>query len=69
MLRDAAGEEVGPLREGERLKLEPPVLWNAEEPYLTAWTCSEDECFSQDVGFRKLEIKGDVFYLNGKISS
>lgn len=43
-----------------------PVLWNAERPYLYTLemkSCGEKIC--ENIGFRKIEIKDGVFYING----
>lgn len=47
--------------------VENPVLWNAEEPKLyTLIIKAGDEYIAQKIGFKRLEIKGSVVYLNGK---
>ena len=47
--------------------LETPVLWNSEEPMLyTLVLKAGEEYIAQKVGFKRLEIKGSVVYLNGK---
>lgn len=47
--------------------LENPVLWNAEEPKLyTLIIKAGEEVIAQKIGFKRLEIKGSVVYLNGK---
>ncbi len=44
-----------------------PVLWNAEEPELyTLLIKAGEEYIAQKIGFKRLEIKGSVVYLNGK---
>lgn len=47
--------------------LDNPVLWNSEEPKLyTLVLKAGGEYIAQKVGFKRLEIKGSVVYLNGK---
>ena len=44
-----------------------PEEWNAEEPVLyDLYYEIEGSCIKQRVGFRKVEIKGDVFLVNGR---
>ena len=44
-----------------------PKLWTAETPELYKLKlCCNGEIIWQNVGFRKIEIIGDVFYLNGQ---
>ena len=44
-----------------------PEEWNAEEPVLyDLYYEIEGSCVKQRVGFRKVEIKGDVFLVNGR---
>lgn len=67
ILYDPEGEEVARFKPGERLKVEAPVLWNAEVPELYHLVIeTQDELIGQDVGFRKIEIKNGVFLLNGQ---
>jgi beta-galactosidase len=49
------------------LDVENPLKWTAETPnlYTVVLTSSEGEILSSRVGFRKLEIKGRVFMVNG----
>lgn len=47
--------------------VENPVFWNAEEPKLyTLVIKAGEEIIAQKIGFKRLEIKGSVVYLNGK---
>lgn len=49
------------------LKVENPVLWNAEDPrQYTLILGMEDEVIFQKVGFRKIEVKKGVVLLNGQ---
>ena len=49
----------------EEISLDGIRLWNAEEPYLYTLIISyRDEAFRQEVGFRKIEVIGDTFYIN-----
>lgn len=42
------------------------ILWNAEQPQLYQWIMEcNGEIIGQKIGFRKLEIRGNVVYLNG----
>lgn len=65
-----AGNPLGPEQE-EVLKVSFPVpnpaKWTAETPnlYTVVLTTSEGEMLSSRVGFRKVEIKGRVFMVNG----
>ena len=67
-LFDADGQEVA-RAEGKDpvLTVRSPKLWNAEEPYLyTLVLDGGDEVISKKVGFRKIEVDGDVVKLNGQ---
>ncbi len=49
------------------IKIENPVLWSAENPYLYTLVIScESEYIVQRVGIRAIEIDGRIFKLNGK---
>lgn len=49
------------------LEVADPVLWNAERPYLyRLYLYSGDEVLAFRVGFRKVEIKGGLFLVNGR---
>lgn len=67
---DQAGRQVASGRVSEscvRLKVEHPVLWNAEQPNLyTLVIEAEDETITDYVGFRTIEIRDRVVYLNGQ---
>lgn len=67
---NATGKSLNPKQE-EQLSLTFPVVnpakWTAETPnlYTVVLTNSEGEILSSKVGFRKLEIKGRIFTVNG----
>ena len=50
-----------------KMEIEAPQLWSDEIPtlYKLILTCG-GEVIAQDVGFRKIEIKGAVIYINGQ---
>ncbi len=50
-----------------KIQVSDPLKWTAETPnlYTVVLTNSEGEILSSRVGFRKLEIKGRVFMVNG----
>lgn len=73
---DAQGRPVAAVSSGETLtegdcavlktKIERPVLWNAEEPYLyTAVLCAGGEVIEERLGVRKIETRSGVVYING----
>ena len=67
-LYDADGEEIASA-EGKNpvLKVQNPVLWNAENPYLyTLVLKGGNEVIAKKVGFRKIEVDGDIVKLNGQ---
>ncbi len=70
-LADANGVEVAKTTAGEAekevtLRIEKPVLWNPEMPYLyTLYIETEHEVITDHVGIRKIETKDKVVYLNG----
>ena len=48
-------------------KIDNPHLWSAHDPYLYDVTIAVDkEVFDNKIGFRKIEIVGEVFKINGK---
>lgn len=58
--------EAGPSPEGLSFHVDAPVLWNAEQPaQYTLVLETEDECISQQVGLRKIEVAGGIVLLNG----
>lgn len=64
---DPQGEFVDSFSPDEKLRIEDPQLWNAEEPALYRLEIhTSEELFSQDVGLRKIEIKDGVLLLNGR---
>lgn len=69
-LLDAAGTECacGQCETGNfTIRLENPVLWNAEAPYLyTLLLDCGEESIPQEVGIRQVEIVDRVIRLNGK---
>lgn len=49
------------------LQIDEPILWNTEAPYLyTLMLETENEVIVDYVGFRKIEIKDSVLYVNGQ---
>jgi beta-galactosidase len=50
-----------------KMQITNPAKWTAETPnlYTVVLTSSEGEILSQKIGFRKVEIKGRVFMVNG----
>lgn len=61
--RDTAIEREGNIE----VKVENPVLWNAEKPYLyKLYVSCGDEVLFFNVGFRKIQIVDGVFMINGK---
>ena len=49
------------------LTVPQPVLWNTEHPYLyTIIFDAEDEVIVDYIGFRTIEVKESVIYLNGE---
>lgn len=50
-----------------KMQISDPAKWTAETPdlYTVVLTNSEGEILSQKIGFRKVEIKGRVFMVNG----
>lgn len=49
-----------------QIDVEQPDLWNAEHPALyTLMLVTEDEVIGQKVGIRRIDIKGNVIYING----
>lgn len=67
-LYDAQGTVVA--RSGEKnpcMKVENPVLWNPEQPYLyTLVLETENEVITDRVGFREIKIENNVVLLNGQ---
>lgn len=48
------------------IPVENPILWDAETPYLYNLTIeTPEEKIQQQVGFRCIEIKDDIIYING----
>ncbi len=69
-LLDAGGRLIseGVCQDGNiEIKLDNPVLWNAENPYLYSLLLKTDqEVICEKVGFREISIINSVVYLNGK---
>ena len=71
-LLDASGASVlagkSSAKEGIKIgSLSAPVLWNDEAPYLYNFVIESGcEVIVLPVGFKKIEIKGNVIYINGK---
>ena len=63
---DREGKVVAKSRE-TTFKIEEPILWDTENPYLYTLTV-ETECdkYSERFGIRKVEATGDSLLLNGK---
>lgn len=64
------GNELSPKQEEQlivKFPVSDPAKWTAETPnlYTIVLTTSEDEILSSKIGFRKLEIKGRIFTVNG----
>ncbi len=58
--------QTGPASESLSFTVKAPVLWNAEDPALyTLVLETGEECISQQVGLRKIEVRDGVVYLNG----
>ena len=52
---------------GSEIKIENPVLWNAENPYLYELIIeTECEIFGEKIGIRRIEIKDGVILFNNK---
>lgn len=50
-----------------KLNIDNPHMWNAEDPYLyTLVIETADEVIVRKIGFRKIEVKNRVIYLNGQ---
>ena len=69
-LLNAAGNLVAESESNDTLltfDVESPLLWNAEQPNLyELQLLTDDELISHKIGFRKIEIRDKVLYLNGK---
>lgn len=49
------------------LTVQNPVLWNTENPYLyTVILATKEEVITDHIGFRTIEIRDKVIYLNGE---
>lgn len=50
-----------------KIDVESPLLWSDETPdlYRLELQCGK-ECFRQEIGIRRFEVKGKVLYVNGK---
>lgn len=63
ILKTAAGEVIA--RGKNEIKIENPILWNAENPYLYQLIIeTENEVFGERIGVRKIEIKDGVILIN-----
>ncbi len=60
--------EVKAIEKGSvTFEVDEAILWNAESPYQYELVfTTKNESISQSVGLRSFEIKGRVFYVNGK---
>ena len=57
---------AGPAKDELVFEISDPVLWNAEQPrQYTLVLETGEECISQQVGLRKIEVKDGVVHLNG----
>ncbi len=66
VLEDADGKVVYSGTDGT-IKIDKPVLWNAENPYLyTLYIATENEVIKDKVGIREIKIEDGIFLLNGK---
>ncbi len=53
--------------ETQRMPVDAPVLWNAEQPYLyTVRISTEDELIVQKVGIRQISVENGAIFINGK---
>lgn len=58
--------EAGPVENMLQFEIKDPVLWNAEHPaQYTLLLCTGEECISQEIGLRKIEVQDGVVLLNG----
>lgn len=65
LVNPITGEKLVEFKPEEKIKLKNLKLWNAENPFLYSLHISyKGESIRQDIGFRKIEIEGDTFYLN-----
>lgn len=63
---DREGNEVLSSEEGTFF-LENPKLWAPQKPYLyTLCVKTENDCYFQKFGIRKVEVRGDKFLVNGE---
>lgn len=61
------GEESISQNGNVNFKVNSPILWNAENPYLyTLIIETENETITEKIALRKIEIKDKVIYLNGQ---
>lgn len=61
------GEECISKNGNVNFKVNSPILWNTENPYLyTLIIETENETITEKIALRKIEIKDKVIYLNGQ---
>lgn len=61
------GEESISQNGNVNFKVNSPILWNTENPYLyTLVIETENETITEKIALRKIEIKDKVIYLNGQ---
>lgn len=61
------GEECISKNGNVNFKVNSPILWNTENPYLYALIIETDnETITEKIALRKIEIKDKVIYLNGQ---
>lgn len=69
VLFDADGKELTRAvskKDVINLKIENPVLWNAENPYLYSLVLeTEGECIGEKIGFRKIQVIDGAVCVNG----
>lgn len=47
-------------------KIDKPILWNCEKPYLYRMEMNgEDECIGEEIGLRDIKIEEGIFRING----
>ncbi len=60
-------ELIKEFKAGEKIVIENPTLWNAEEPFLYSVHISyKGEAIRQELGLRKIDIKGDTYLINNQ---
>ncbi len=69
-LFDMDGNEIGNAKgDKTEIKVDSPILWNAEKPYLyTVKLCKEDEIIEIQTGFRTIEVSNSYQLLINGVS-